>query len=290
MNVLVTGGGGFIGQATCRALLRAGYIVKTFDRRDGNDVLDRDQLFDAMRDQSAVVHLAGMLGTSELLDSPATAIDVNMRGTLNVLEACRMPGYERAHYVGITMPDVWPSLYQATKIGAQRIAEAYNNAHEIPVTHVRAFNAWGPGQAFGEGHPQKIVPTFVTRALTGAPLPVWGNGEQTCDLVHVDDLGDLLALAVIRSLAADDETCGAAQTWDAGTGVQSRVIEIARTIIEVTESSSTIEWLPMRAGELPDTKLAAEAFMPGARRPLHWLDDDTRLKSTIEYYAAAVAA
>lgn len=282
-RVLVTGGSGFIGRATCSALRSLGYEPASFDRSNGDDVLDEQRLGEAMQGQAAVVHLAGMLGTSELLDEPRAAIDVNMGGTLNVLEACRRVG---AHFVGITMPDVWPSLYQATKIGAQRVAEAWHNAHGVPVTHVRAFNAYGPGQAYGAGHPQKIVPTFAVRAWRGEPLPVWGDGEQTVDLVHADDIGHLLALAVNRSLDPLDDTCGHGQTWDAGTGIETTVLGVANHVLRIcAPTRSSIEHLPMRPGELPGTKLAATTFMPDAPRPPVHLWDE-RFVDAVRSYAA----
>jgi UDP-glucose 4-epimerase len=146
------------------------------------------------------------------------------------------------------MPPVFPSVYTATKIAADRLATAWHHSHhKLRTSHVRAFNAYGPGQAHGPGHPQKIVPTFATEAWAGRPIPVWGDGQQTVDLVHADDLGRLLVEATRHG---DDVT------FDGGTGQAMTVNEVANMVLDITESTAGIEYLPMRDGELPTTIIA----------------------------------
>lgn len=244
MRVAVTGGGGFIGRATIAAAEKAGHVAESFDRHDGLDVTNRGDLT-LLENYEAVIHLAGVLGTAELFDTPHLAVDVNVHGTLNVLEACQRFGLA---YVGITMPPVFPSVYTATKVCADRLATAWHHAHGVPTSHVRAFNAYGPGQAHGSGHPQKILPTFATEAWAGRPIPVWGDGEQTVDLVHSDDLGRLLVAAL--EVGGDDVTL------DGGTGQAFTVNEVAGMVLAVTGSGADIKYLPMRDGELPTTIIA----------------------------------
>jgi UDP-glucose 4-epimerase len=188
--------------------------------------------------------MAGVLGTHELFDSVDLAIDVNIKGTVNVLDACKR---DRTRYVGITMPQVFPSIYTATKMAATRIASAYHQAYAVPVSHVRAFNAFGPGQKYGPGHPQKIIPTFAMRILMGQPVPVWGSGEQTVDLIHHSDLSRLLADAL---------EFGSDVMFDGGTGVSFSVLQVADLIGGILGKTPRIEFLPMRRGERP-TRLSA---------------------------------
>lgn len=246
MRIAVTGGAGFIGRATITAAELAGHEAWSFDRAHGQDVLDPGSLR-ALRGSDHVIHLAGMLGTAELFGDPHGAIDVNVHGALNVLEAC-----ERwdLGYVGITMPPVFPSVYTATKLAADRLASAWHHSRGVLVSHVRAFNAYGFGQKHGPGHPQKIVPTFATRAWAGQPIPIWGDGNQTVDLVHADDLGRLLVDATGHG---DDVV------FDGGTGVALTVNEVAQMVLEVTGSSAGVEYLPMRDGERPTTIVAKGA-------------------------------
>jgi UDP-glucose 4-epimerase len=241
MKIAVTGGSGFIGSAVLKWAAEAGHEAWSFDRADGNDVLGS---LEALDGADHVIHLAGVLGTHELFDSPYMAVDVNVHGTLSVLEWCRGHG---AGYTGITMPDAFPSIYTATKLCADRLATAYHHTHGVPVSRVRAFNAFGPGQKHGEGHPQKIIPTFATKAWAGERIPIWGNGTQTVDLVHADDLGRML----VEATAYGDDA-----VFDGGTGRALTVNEVADFIIDHVAGESVRQvpgpqYLPMRRGEVP---------------------------------------
>lgn len=242
MRIAVTGGRGFIGQATIAA---AGHKAWAFDRADGNDVLGD---LSALDSAEVVIHLAGMLGTAELFDQPEEAVDANVTGTLRILEWCRR---NQARYVGITMPDSnWANVYQATKLCATRLASAWYRNYGVPVAHVRAFNAYGPGQKHGPNHPRKIIPTFATQAWSGQPIEIWGSGLQTVDLVHVNDVARML-------LAAAD--IGNDQTFDAGTGIPVTVRQVAEFVHRMTGTpvGHTV-CLPMRAGETPDSNIVAK--------------------------------
>jgi UDP-glucose 4-epimerase len=243
MKIAITGGSGFLGKATAYEAVHAGHTVWTFDRADGCDVLGP---LSGLKGADAVIHLAGVLGTAELFDTPEVAVDVNIKGSLRILQWCRE---NDAAYVGITMPDAFPSVYTATKIAAQRLATAWHEAYGVPVSHVRAFNAYGPGQAHGLGHPQKILPTFSVEAWNGRPIPVWGDGTQTVDLVHSYDVARMLVSAC--TAGGDDAV------FDAGTGVAVTVNELARVVLDVTGSIAGIEHLPMRTGEKPTEIVAA---------------------------------
>ncbi len=243
MRVAVTGGNGFLGRATIEAAEIAGHDVWSFDRNNGDDILGS---LDALSDADAVIHLAGILGTSELFDNAEKAVEVNVTGTLRILQWCRKNG---ASYTGITMPPVFPSVYTATKVCAQRMATAWHQAYGVPVSHVRAFNAYGPGQAYGPGHPQKILPTFARRAWNGEPIPVWGDGSQRVDLVHSDDVGRML----VDATAHGDDAM-----FDAGTGNAMTVNEVAAIVLGATRSQAGIQYLPMRHGEDPTAVVVAE--------------------------------
>lgn len=233
-TVAITGGGGFIGKAVDMELTRRGHTAVPMDLPHF-DI----RLLAELGEVDAVIHLAGMLGTHELFDQVHTAIHTNVDGTVNVLEAALKA---RARYVGITMPAVFPSIYTATKMAAVGMERAYHHTYRLPVSRVRAFNAFGPGQKHGLGHPQKIIPTFATLAWQGRPIPIWGDGEQTVDLIDVNTLARLLVDALDHG---DDAT------FDGGTGIAMTVNEVADLVIKMTGSKAGVEYLPMRRGEVP---------------------------------------
>lgn len=272
MRIAITGSAGFIGAATARAAEAAGHEVIHFDRADGHDIRMPSHIERVMEGVDHVIHLAGVLGTAELFDTPRLAVDVNVSGTLNLLEICRRTGMG---YTAITMPSVFPSIYTATKVCADRLATAYHYAHGLHTSRVVAFNAYGPGQKHGPGHPQKIIPTFATEAWAGRPIPVWGDGEQTVDLVHADDLGHLL----VEATAFEDD-----EVFDGGTGYPMTVNRVAEYVNGVTGNTAGIKYLPMRKGETP-THIVAEG------RGWDLLDEECipqmnwkRLHETIEAY------
>jgi UDP-glucose 4-epimerase len=242
VKIVVTGGAGFLGAATIVEATGRGHDAWRFDRADGDDVLGD---LDGLGGAQAVIHLAGLLGTHELFDRPEEAVNVNIVGSLRVMQWCIE---NDATYVGITMPDVFPSIYTATKVATTRLATALHHSRGLRCAHVRAFNAYGPGQKYGLNHPQKIMPTFATKAWQGKALPVWGDGSQTVDLIHANDLARML---VDATKFTNNEV------FDGGTGVPVSVATLASFVLEVTGSDAGIERLPMRDGETP-TKIVAQ--------------------------------
>lgn len=279
MKIAVTGGGGFIGAATIAQGALRGHEIWRFDRQDGNDILgDLGDLAGA----ECVIHLAGVLGTHELFQNPQEAVDINVTGSLRIMDWCVATG---AAYIGITMPDVFPSIYTATKIASVRLANALHHSRKLKVSHVRAFNAYGPGQKYGHGHPQKILPTFAIKAWRGEALPVWGDGSQGVDLIHADDVARILLIAAEKTVSGEMDNA----TIDAGSGTAVSVKAVAEHVIKVTGSESEIKYFPMRDGESPTWIFATGegwGFLDqaeGWRPHFDWL----KVNDTIEWYKDA---
>lgn len=233
-NIVVTGGAGFIGREVSRQLHEAGHYVIIVDHTMGLDVLSQTA-FDIIAESEAVIHLAGVLGTDELFDDPYKAIDSNIKGSLHVMRAASIHSIP---YVGITMPQVWANIYQASKLASMKMAEAFNMHMGLPVSHVRAFNVYGAGQKVGK--PQKIIPTFASRAWNKLPIPIWGNGKQKVDLVDVGSVAE----ALIKALEYGDN-----QIFDSGTRRALTVNEVAEFVKVQCGSEAPNRYLPMRRGE-----------------------------------------
>jgi len=241
-TIAITGGGGFLGQSAAAWAKTLGHEVIVFDRTHGDDVLGD---LSKMGDADSIIHLAGKLGTAELFDDAESAIETNIIGALRVLQLCERTG---AGFVNISMPPVFPSVYTATKVCTDRLATAWHMFKGVPTSKVIAYNAYGGKQHHGPGHPQKILPTFATLGWANKPLPIWGDGEQTIDLVHADDIGRMLVEATYHG---DDNT------FDGGTGIAMTVNHLADRIIKITGSTAGKEYLPMRDGEVA-THIVAE--------------------------------
>jgi UDP-glucose 4-epimerase len=274
MRVLVTGSRGFIGRHVMTALANAGIESLHFDKVDGDDVLQSSQIDRKARACTHVIHLGGMLGTTELFSQAHNAINVNVQGTLNVLTACERYGLS---YVGCSMPEVWDNVYQATKQCARSLASAWHRHKGVPVCHVRAFNVYGEGQRLCPA--QKIIPTFAWRGWRGESLPVWGDGTQLVDLVWVGDVAEML----VRAL-----NFGANEVFDAGTGYGQSVVEVANNVITMTGMRSQIQYLPMRAGEDEGNVVASgEGWNLIGFRPVQ---RSQQLRRTVHSYAPELAS
>jgi UDP-glucose 4-epimerase len=273
MRIAITGGRGFIGAHVERWAREYGHAVSFFDKREGNDIMGD---LSALRGADAVIHLAGVLGTLEMFDDIETAVRINVLGSTRVAQWCLD---NDAQYVGILVPDVFPSVYCATKAGAKRVTDVMHSQLGLRVAHVTAFNAHGPGQAFGPGHPRKFGPTFSMAAWQNQPIPIWGDGTALVDPIRASDVGRMLVEAA--SPHNDDNI-----VFDGGTGLAVTVNEIARHVNKITGNLADpgVAYEPMRVGEDPKGNVAAVGL--GWER-LDWRPDtdwQSALEETVLWY------
>jgi UDP-glucose 4-epimerase len=279
-SVLVTGGGGFIGSRLVAYLRAAGWQVSVFDhaQADGASTLDSGALAKALQGVDLVYHLAGVLGTTELNTQSGMATDVNIKGTINVLDACKEAGDTRVFLC--TKPNDWLNTYSITKKAAEDFGRLYAACFGTDVRILRWLNVYGPGQ---KAYPvRKAVPMMALQALHGRPIEVFGSGNQPVDLIYVDDL----ARVTVEYASADqpDPT-----VRDTGLCVRMSVNELAEKIRAIARSSSPIVHLPMRAGE-DEEKPVMRLDCPTAAEVLGLpdtpMDVDEGLQGTLDYYDA----
>jgi UDP-glucose 4-epimerase len=273
-RILVTGGAGFIGSAVRRHLDGLGWEMVSFD--SPYDVCNPRDVYDAVASVDGVIHLAGILGTEETIDAAGQLVHVNIGGALNVIEA--------AEHFDVPMVQIGTghrgqlNTYAITKACAEDLALMRAKFRSSKVNVVRAFHAYGPGQKapapWGKATVRKIIPAFLCAALAGDPLVINGSGQQTIDLIHVDD--------VARSLVEGLEG-GYGRTIEAGTGRPVTVLAAAHHVIAAVGSTSDITFQDMRDGEPYLSEVYATEGLPYARFWPHGLDDDV-----VAYYRALV--
>src|SRR5881397_183775 len=258
MRVLVTGGAGFISSNFIRHLLaKTPYDVVSLDALTyaGNlenlqDVMSHERLSfvhgdirdaalvrDVVSEVDVIVNAAAESHVEKSISEGAREfVTTNVEGTQILLDAVRDAPVERfilfsssevygtAQYA--PMDEDHPldprSPYAATKAGADRLAYAYAVTYELPVVIVRPFNNYGPRQ-----HPEKVIPHFITQALSAEPLTIHGDGHASRDWLFVDD--DAEAIEAI--IAADDSVIG--EVINVATGIEIPVTEIADKVLEL---------------------------------------------------------
>lgn len=231
MKVVVTGGAGFIGANLCRTLVDAEFTtcvialddLSTGQRNNLRDVdarliegtiLDDGDLDAAFEGADAVVHLAARPSVPKSLQDPLASHDVNATGTTRVLEAMRR--HEVSHLIVASSSSVYganPTLpmhegltprpispYGASKLATESYALAWAASFGLDVLAFRFFNVFGPLQTPGHAY-AAVIPTFVSAAIEGRPLPIHGDGTQTRDFTFVDSVTAIITDALRRKVS-----------------------------------------------------------------------------------------
>ena len=263
-KVLVTGADGFIGSHLVEALLGEGCRVKafvyynSFNSWGWLDTLSKDKMKDieifagdirdpngvreAVKGVDMVFHLAALIGIPFSYHSPDSYIDTNIKGTLNILQACRDYAIERvivtstsevygtAQYVPIDEkhPLQGQSPYSASKIGADRIAESFYRSFGSPVIIARPFNTYGPRQSA-----RAVIPTIITQLLNNKKEIHLGALHPTRDLNYVSDI-----CRGFISLAGCNEAVG--KEINIGSGTEISIGDLAEQLIKLTGSDARI--------------------------------------------------
>ena len=167
------------------------------------DILDEAVAVAAGSDMDVVVHLAANTGVAPSVEDPRTDCITNVVGTLNYLEASRRSSVRRFIFAssGAPVGEVEPPIheevvphpvspYGASKLAGEAYCSAYFRTYALETVVLRFSNVYGPGST----HKSSVVAKFIRHALNGEPLPIYGDGNQTRDFIHVDDLGRAIRL------------------------------------------------------------------------------------------------
>ena len=274
MNILVTGGAGFIGSHIAAHFAAAGHSVTILDNRTTGhlrnipksdhiafiegDICDPAIVAKAAKGADYVFHHAALVSVPLSCQRPADAFNINTLGTLNVLQASLDAGVEKVIIASSAavygnnpiLPkreDMLPepaSPYAITKLDCEYLARMFYTDNGLRTTCLRYFNVYGPRQDPNSAY-AAAIPIFFSRTLAGEDIVIYGDGGQTRDFVHVSD--------VVRANVAAMEH-GDGEVFNVATGSSVTIQELAENIVEITGMRSGIVHEAKRTGDVRDSR------------------------------------
>ncbi len=268
MRVLITGGAGFLGSALARRLVADGHHVRVLDDLSAGDparlppdvlftrgdVRDRPKLWTLLQGVQCVFHLAARVSVAESVAYPREYNDVNVGGTVALMEAMRDVGVRRVvlassgtvygdqprQPVDENMRPNPLAPYAVSKLAAEYYTFTLGALYNIETVAIRIFNAYGPGQPLPPAH-APVIPQFIKQTLSGESLVIFGDGMQTRDFVYVDDVVDALVTA---SIAPGINR----QIINIGSGKEISINTLVRAIAEVTGRRPSVLYNEKQSG------------------------------------------
>lgn len=292
VRVLVTGGAGFVGSNLVKRLLRDGAKVTVLDdlftgRLDnlpasGFEFVEGSVCDAALVDRTVAAHEVVFHAAARNIvvstRNPREDFETNIGGTLNVLMAARAAGTRRVVYTSSTSvygnPRYLPineddrlqllTPYAVSKLGGENYCMAFYESYGVPATAVRYSNVYGPGQ--DPANPYcGVVAKFIESLFAGAAPVVHGDGQQTRDFTFVDDAVEATVLAGLSDRAVGE-------VFNVGTGVETRVVELAAALIRITGTAVEIEHKDRRD---IDNIRRRVVNIEKTRRTLRWVPEVT---------------
>lgn len=255
-SVLVTGGAGFIGSHLAEDLVTKGHKVRVLDNFSNGqpnmsgvgislikgDVCNLSRVLQVTKGVDVIYHLAAVLGVEYAYQHPIETLEVEIMGTRNILEGMRKNDVDRIVYssssevygepaslpIGEGDRTAPKSTYGVAKLTGERYCEAYRRAYGIEYVILRYFNVYGPRQ-----DDRFVIPKFIRASLQGAPLLIYGDGNQLRDFTFVKD-----AVQLTVTVAEADRAKG--QTLNVGTGIATKAWDLAKLVLNLTGSKSNI--------------------------------------------------
>lgn len=268
MNFLITGAAGFLGSSLANRIAREGHQVRGLDDLSTGDpkalapdvhftrgdVSDRPKLWTLLQDVDVVYHLAARVSVQESVLYPRDYNNVNVGGTVALMEAMRDAGVRRvvlassgAVYGDLgdqTLAEVVTpnprSPYAVSKLAAEYYVRTIGGLWGIETVSLRIFNAYGPGQHLPASHPP-VVPHYLKQALRGGTLVAHGDGNQTRDYVYVDDV----VSALVASATAPNIN---GLVVNVGSGIETSIKSLIKHVLEATNSKAEVIYNAQTSG------------------------------------------
>jgi len=302
-SVLITGGAGFIGSAIGRRLSTMDHQVRILDDLSNSsessiedidaeltigDIRDTDLVMGLAKGQDWIFHHAALISVPGSIEDPVECYEINVAGTLSVLEAARQAGVRRvvlassaavygesSNPVSEDAPKMPQSPYASSKSAMEQSALMYNDVYGLPTTCLRYFNVYGPRQKPDSTY-AAVIPALVTAMIDGKPPTIFGDGEQRRDFVHVDDVVRANLLA-----AESDEAIGKILNISGGGAVT--INELAGILLDIIPNAPATAHEAPRDGDIYFSEAVIErAWAALGYRPEVALVEG--LRSTVKWF------
>jgi nucleoside-diphosphate-sugar epimerase len=306
MRVLITGGAGFIGRHICQHFHNRAEVRVLDNLRSGlksnlsglncqfmvGSVLDRDLVREAMKGVDIVFHLAAMVSVQESMQKPNECAEINIRGTVIVLEEAARAGVKKLIFSSSaaiygdnptipkieSMPAEPKSPYATGKCEGERHCSSFTDEGRLATVSLRYFNVFGPYQNPRSEY-AAAVPAFIEKAIRNEPITIFGDGRQTRDFIYVKDVVAANAFFALKSQATG--------VFNVAFGGQITITDLALTIRNLTKSSSAIHYGGERPGDVKHSGAGVDKIHAAGFRPV--CDLAGGLRTTIQFFRKDMA-
>jgi len=319
VNIIVTGGAGFIGSCFVRHMLKkhpeykiinldclsyAGNIANLDDVKSNpnysfvhGNICDKKLVYELSENADAIVNFAAESHVDRSISGPEIFVETNVKGTLNLLQAAKEHKIQRflqvstdevygtlgkTGYFTETTPLAPNSPYSASKAGADMLVRAYFETYKMPVLNTRCSNNYGPYQ-----YPEKLIPFFISRLLNGQKVPVYGDGLNVRDWLYVYDHCEAIDVVLHKGKAGE--------VYNIGGHNEKTNLEITKIILDAMgKDESSIEYVQDRPGHdkryaIDNTKIQTKlgwkpslTFEEGIKLTINWYLNNQDWIKTIE--------
>jgi UDP-glucose 4-epimerase len=265
-KILIAGGKGFLGKRLTKALVNKGYKIITFDIVDAQDITKPQQIERAIKNCDVVIHLAAVADLNYAREHPKETMDVNILGTINVLEGCRK--YKKDLIFASTCcvygnPDTHPvdektcpkptEIYAHSKLAGEHLILGYSKHFGIKYNILRLATFYGP-----EMRPALAQYIFLSKVMKGEPIEIHGTGKQTRTFTYVDD--------IVNGIVAVLESGIWNEIINITTEEETSVLTLAKLAIKIVGRKVPLKFVADRPGQIKREQILARK----ARKLLGW--------------------
>ncbi len=293
MKALVTGGAGFIGSNVVKYLLNKKWEVRVIDNLSTGykcnldemnvdfiegDICNAEITMEACKAIDVVFHLAASVGRQKSLENPIRDSNINLLGTVNVLEGMRKHAVKRIVYsssaaifgelitpsIDESHPQNADSPYGVSKLAAEKMILAYSGIYDITGICLRYFNIYGVNQRYDTYG--NVIPIFTNCIYSHKPMTIYGDGEQTRDFINVKDIARANYLAAITNKGTD--------VYNLGSGSSITINKLANMMQAISKINVEIKYAPIRPADVKHCKAQINKIRNGfGFEPLVGLDE-----------------